>query len=78
MYRVNVYFFIVLPYTFITFRHNKYWQRILMMSIWEQLAFNSISVYGHAGRAIQTNQPYMDTEPWKLLRVFHFEEVKNP
>jgi hypothetical protein len=36
---------------------------------WEQLALNSISVYGNAGRSIQTNQPYMAIELCKPLRV---------
>ena len=45
---------------------------------WEQLALNSISVYGHAGRAIQTNQPYTATEPCKPMRIFYLEEVQNP
>ena len=45
---------------------------------WEQLALNSISVYGHAGRAIQTNQPYTATEPCKPMRFFYLEEVQNP
>ena len=44
---------------------------------WEQLALNSISVYGHAGRAIQTNQPYTAVEPCKPLRIFYLEEVED-
>ncbi len=44
---------------------------------WEQLALNSISVYGHAGRAIQTNQPYTAVEPCKALRIFYLEEVED-
>ena len=44
---------------------------------WEQLALNSISVYGHAGRAIQTNQPYTAVEPCKPMRIFYLEEVEN-
>ena len=38
---------------------------------------NSISVYGHAGRAIQINQPYMAIESCKPLRVFYLEEVED-
>ena len=44
---------------------------------WEQLALNSISVYGHAGRAIQTNQPYTAVEQCKPMRIFYLEEVEN-
>jgi hypothetical protein len=42
---------------------------------WEQLALNSISVYGHAGRAIQTNVPYVPKPPSKPLRINYMEEV---
>ena len=40
---------------------------------------NSISlyVYGHAGRAIQTNQPYMAVEPCNPMRIFYLEEVED-
>ena len=42
---------------------------------WEQLALNSISVYGHAGRAIQTNVPCVPKPPSKPLRIHYIEEV---
>ena len=42
---------------------------------WEQLALNSISVYGHAGRAIQTNVPYVPKPPSKPLHIHYIEEV---
>ena len=44
---------------------------------WEQLALNSIPVYEHAGRAIQTNQPCTAVEPCKPMRIFYLEEVEN-
>ena len=41
---------------------------------WEQLASNSISVYGHASRAIQINVPYVPKPPSKPLRIHYVEE----
>ena len=42
---------------------------------WEKLALNSISVYGHAGRAIQTSVPYVPKPPSNPLRIHYIEEV---
>ena len=44
---------------------------------WEKLALNSISVYGHACRAIQINVPYVPKPPskWFPLRIQNVEEV---
>ena len=42
---------------------------------WEKLALNSISVYRHAGRAIQTNVFYVPKPPSKSLRIHNIEEV---
>ena len=41
-------------------------------------ALNSISVYGHASRAIHTNQPYMAVKPCKSMQFFYLEKVGNP
>ena len=42
---------------------------------WEQLALNSISVYGHAGRAIQINVPYVPKPPSKPSRIHYVVKV---
>jgi hypothetical protein len=45
---------------------------------WEQLALNSITAFGHAGRAIQSNIPYSPIEPHKTLYVRFKEEHVDP
>ena len=45
---------------------------------WEQLALNSITIFGNAGRAIQSNIPYVPVEPHVPINVRFKEEIIDP
>ena len=46
--------------------------------LWEQQALNFMTIFGHAGHSIQTNNPFMLNGPCKPLRMFYLEEMLDP